>query len=121
MTGWIESVTASQEKQQVNRTEPQRSTHQPPTWFHLDTPRWHQPGCLLRGCHPQNLVQLKRSAVSAIVLRSDLTVPGQATDASQQRLQVFAVDEFHGEKKPAFALSNVINATCVGMRHLPRH
>ena len=46
---------------------------------------------------------------------------GQASDAPQQRLQVLAVDEFHGEKEHAFALANVIHATDVGMRDLPCH
>src|SRR5208283_1434336 len=51
----------------------------------------------------------------------DSFVFGEASDAPQQRLQVLAVDEFHGEKEHAFALANVVDATDVGMRDLPRH
>ena len=42
----------------------------------------------------------------------------QATDASQQRSQLFALDKFHREEKLTVDLANVVNPTDVRMRHL---
>ncbi len=45
---------------------------------------------------------------------------GQASDAPQQRSQVFAVDIFHGEEGVALDVAHVVDAANVGMRDPPR-
>jgi hypothetical protein len=48
-------------------------------------------------------------------------VGGQAADASEQRRQLFSLDELHGEELLAVNFANVVNAADVAMRDLPRH
>ncbi len=50
----------------------------------------------------------------------DALVGGQPSDASQQRREVFAVDELHRQKVTAVDVAHVVDAAHVRMRNLPR-
>ena len=44
----------------------------------------------------------------------------EAAEAPQRRRQVLAIDELHRQKQLSFRFADVVDATDVGMRHLPR-
>jgi hypothetical protein len=44
----------------------------------------------------------------------------ESSNASQQRVQIFAIDVFHRKVRKAFHLTDVINAANIGMRDLAR-
>jgi hypothetical protein len=68
----------------------------------------------------QNSPIVRRCQSSAQLTRDvERLCPVQATDALQERSQVFAIDVFHREKVAAFDFTDIVDSTDVGMRNLP--
>ena len=69
----------------------------------------------------QNAFAVGRGQAGAELARDvERFVAGQASDAPQQRRQIFTVDIFHGEEGVAVDVSHVIDAANVGMRNPAR-